>query len=232
MIGHYQDAYPRGYVLDGWDPQNPTKMTKSLPVATEVKADGRIAPQFIWPGMVITPSKDGTHWVRGVESDVTPTVVAIAQDASTDYDVLDADSLVGLLCSDSFKIASPFFARGASNANLYKTGTTLTYCKAAETESRTINGQSVTVDLTGFFKPTTATTDPVIGTVIAQFTGKNGAQAVSTDTEPTKDNSICAAQPLQETFGTAISSHSLKENAYMVHFVTTWQPAAVKYTFA
>lgn len=225
MIGHYQDTYPRGYVLDGWDPQNPTKMTKSLPVAVEATPSGRVAPQFIWPGMVITPSKDGTHWVRGVEKETTPTVVAIAQDASTDFDVLSADSLVGLLCSDSFKIASPFFARGEGNKNLYKTGTTITFCTNDEKENRTVNGSEVELSLSGFFKPA-AKDSVVIGTVIAQFTGKNGAQAVSTESEPTTTNSLCAAQPLQETFGTAVNSHALKDNAYLVHFVTTFQPAA------
>lgn len=237
-IGHYQDAYPRGYVLNGWDPQNPTKQTTALPVAKVTSADATTKAVWIWPGMVITPTKDGTAWQKGVAKDETPTVVAIAQDASEDPNVLMARRLVGLMCSDDFEIASPFFARNpASSANgkkalfensvpMYTIGTPLTYCKAGEVDKRTVDGEEVELPLEGFFRPAQAG-EPVIGIVSAQFTGINGSQEVSAKSvAPTADNSVNAAEPLQETFETTTYSHCIPANAYMVHFQTTFRPAA------
>lgn len=227
-IGHYQDVYPRGYVLNGWDPQNPTKQTTALPVAKETTPHGLTRPQWIWPGMVITPNADGTAWIKGVAEEDTPTVVAIAQDASEDPNVIMARRLVGLMCSDDFEIASPFFARGdkEEEAPMYTRGLALTYCKSGETETRTVNGEDVEVPLEGFFRPAKAG-EPVIGIVSSQFTGINGSQEVSNKAEaPTADNSVNAAEPLQETFETTTYSHCLPGNAYMVHFHTTFRPAA------
>lgn len=237
-IGHYQDVYPRGYVLNGWDPQNPTKLTTALPVAKETTAHGQTRPQWIWPGMVITPTEDGAAWKKGVGADETPTVVAIAQDASEDPNVIMARRLVGLMCSDDFEIASPFFARhplastggeaidSENEVPMYTRGLALTYCKAGEVDKRTVDGEEVELPLDGFFRPAQEG-EPVIGIVSSQFTGVNGSQEVTSKTvAPTADNSINAAEPLQETFETTTYSHCLPANAYMVHFQTTFRPAA------
>lgn len=230
-IGHYQDVYPRGYVLNGWDPQNPTKLTTALPVAKETTPHGHTHPQWIWPGMVITPTEDGTHWRKGVAADTTPTVVAIAQDASEDPNVIMARRLVGLMCSDDFEIASPFFARKGKyngDAPMYKRGLALTYCVEGETEKRMIDGEEVDLPLDGFFRPAEEG-EPVIGIVSSQFTGINGSQEVTSKlVEPTATNSVNAAEPLQETFETTTYSHCIPANAYMVHFQTTFRPVAPK----
>lgn len=163
MIGYYQDKYPRGYVaMRGWDPQNPTKQTIALPVALEkdtvTNAD---RPEWIWPGHVMFATVDG-HWTKTAPTDVkTRLCIAVAQDASTDWNVLSANSLVGLACSDGFKIATPFFKRGEQ----YDVGTPLTYCTTAA------DGE----DYEGWIKPAKATTDVVIGYVAATGSEADGS---------------------------------------------------------
>ena len=230
MYGYYKDTFPRGGAKQGWDPQNPTYQTMSLPVSSEVVA-GRREPAFIWPGMVITPSKDGSQWVRGVEEEVTPTVVCIAQNASEDYDVLAASSLVGLLCSDRIEVATPFFARhtgaaGAKEDPMYTQGLPVTYCKAGETEERTIDDDTVEISLEGYIRPA-GPGEPVIGTVkVAPGTiiGINGSGVVTT--APEAGNSVNGAEALQIDFERTTNSHVLRENAYLVTLQTAFNPAA------
>ena len=224
MYGYYKDTFPRGGAKHGWDPQNPTYQTMSLPVSSEIVA-GRPEPAFIWPGMVITPSKDGSQWVRGVEEGVTPTVVAIAQNASEDYDVLAASSLVGLLCSDRIEIATPFFARKGDGADpMYTQGLPVTYCKADETEERVIDNETVTISLAGYIRPAKAG-EPVIGTVkVAPGTiiGINGSGAVTT--APDAANSVNGSEALQIDFERTTNSHVLCDNAYLVTIQTAFNP--------
>ena len=163
MIGYYQDKYPRGYVaMRGWDPQNPTKQTIALPVALEEDSvTGENHPEWIWPGHVMFATADG-HWTKTVPADATSRLcVAVAQDASTDWNVLSANSLVGLACSDGFKIATPFFKKGGSIS--YKVGTPITYCDSADG-----------ADLAGWIKPAEAG-DVVIGYVAATGNADDGS---------------------------------------------------------
>lgn len=162
MIGYYQDKYPRGYVaMRGWDPQNPTKQTIALPVALE-KDDVTDAdrPEWIWPGHVMFATEDGT-WSKTAPTNKNRLCIAVAQDASTDWNVLSANSLVGLACSDGFKIATPFFKRGVQ----YDVGTPLTYC------TTDADGE----DYEGWIKPATAATDVVIGYVAATGNADDGS---------------------------------------------------------
>ena len=225
MYGYYQDAFPRGGARHGWDPQNPTYQTMSLPVSSEIVA-GHVEPTFIWPGMVITPNKAGSQWVRGVEEGVTPTVVAIAQNASEDYDVLAASSLVGLLCSDRIEIATPFFARKSADGPdpMYTQGLPVTYCKADETEERTVGDETITISLAGYIRPAKAG-EPVIGTVkVAPGTiiGINGSGAVTT--APDTANSVNGSEALQIDFERTTNSHVRRENAYLVTIQTAFNP--------
>lgn len=230
MYGYYQDAFPRGGVRHGWDPQNPTHQVMSLPVSSEIVA-GRRELAFIWPGMVMTPSKDGSQWVRGVEEGVTPTVVAIAQNASEDYDVLAAGSLVGLLCSDRIEVTTPFFARhtdaaGAQKDPMYTQGLPVTYCKADETEERDVDGEKVQISLAGYIRPA-GPGEPVIGTVkVAPGTiiGINGSGVITSS--PEAENSVNGAEALQIDFERTTNSHVRRENAYLVTIQTAFNPAA------
>jgi hypothetical protein len=163
MIGYYQDKYPRGYVaMRGWDPQNPTKQTIALPVALETdEVTDAQRPEWIWPGHVMFATTDG-HWTKTVPADASSRLcVAVAQDASTDWNVLSANSLVGLACSDGFKIATPFFKRDADEN--YLVGTPLTYCTSADG-----------AEYAGWIKPA-ATGDTVIGYVAATGGETNGS---------------------------------------------------------
>lgn len=207
-IGTYKTTFPRGRFPRGWNPQNPVKQTLALPVQKEPNTDGREITQFIWPGHVITPTADGTKWQRGVPAGSTPGYVAIAQDSSwKDYDAIEVNKLVGLSCSDSFRFATPFFARmsGANTGNqipAYTVGTRVTYCTNDETETR---ADGTVINLSGYIRPAKAG-EPVIGVVAEQGSGINSSIA------------------LQPNWETAIDSESIPENAYFVVFDTSFAP--------
>lgn len=199
-IGYYQDPFPRGRVaMRGWDPQNPTKQTIALPVNTTTDEGGRIVPEWIWPGHLMFPTADGTAWTK---NPTNPTVIAVAQDASTDPDVVAANSLVGLACSDAFKLATPFFRRGADDN--YAFGTPLTYCTTDDEDENTNGGKS----LEGWIKPA-GETDPVIGYVCG-----------------TVHDGVNGSENLQSSFVTATDSMAAKSNSYLVVWNTSWKPAA------
>jgi hypothetical protein len=210
MIGYYQDKYPRGYVaMRGWDPQNPTKQTIALPVAPKTGDAG--APEWIWPGHVMFPTADG-KWTKEVPSKVS--IIAVAQDASVDTHVLAARSLVGLACSDSFKLATPFFRQKPANstpADSYTLGTALTYCASNENVDG-ITASSGLGRAAGYIKPAGAS-DTIIGYVCEapvdpMLIGKNGSLN------------------LQPDFVNATDSMSKKENAYFVIWNTCYQVKA------
>lgn len=206
MIGYYQDKYPRGYVaMRGWDPQNPTKQTIALPVETETdEVTGNKRPEWIWPGHVMFATVDGT-WTKVVPDDVTERLcVAVAQDASTDWNVLSANSLVGLACSDGFKVATPFFKR-SGDAN-YKIGTPLTFCVSTDVATAT-DPAKLGDPLYGWIKPA-ATGDTVIGYVAAVGSMDNGSLN------------------LQPNFVDAQNSMSPAETAFFVIWNTHYSPAA------
>ena len=62
-FGTYKAPFPRGRVLRGWDPQNPTKQTKALPVKEETKENGVKDLEWIYPGHLIAGVNDGTKTV-------------------------------------------------------------------------------------------------------------------------------------------------------------------------
>lgn len=105
ITGTFQREFPRGQVLRGWDPQNPTTRTISLPVAADNAADG-----LIWKGQIISISADGTQWVKGA-STATNSIVAVANADTLEDDVQASGSLLGLQCSGQYRFATPFFAR-------------------------------------------------------------------------------------------------------------------------
>ena len=228
-VGQYQETFPRGYVRMRWDPQNPTKQTISLPVSVEQTLAGP-RPQVINAGMIISLDENGTHWVRGVrEENTNPSVVCFAQDASTDRNVIHANSLVGLPCSDRFVLVTPFFARGTAgspDAPMYLPGTLLTYCKAGEKETRTINNTQIEISLEGFVRPVESEDEPVIGIVSPGYpsAGINGSGPVAAGTVPSATNSVNAAEPLQLSFINSVNSHVIKENAYQITYLTAFQP--------
>lgn len=195
-FGTYKAPFPRGRVLRGWDPQNPTKQTKALPVKEETKQNGMKGSEWIYPGHLIAGVVDGTKtvWTKAMPAS-GDFVLAVASAASTDLDVINARSLVGLEVTDSFRIATPFFRTDVADS--YAVGTKLTYCKATEgTPAGALNG---------YIRPAAAN-EPVIGVVVESGTGKNG----SVD--------------LQKSFVEAIDSSSIRANAYYVIYDTAYQP--------
>ncbi len=156
-FGTYKAPFPRGRVLRGWDPQNPTKQTKGLPVKKETKHGVKVS-EWIYPGHIITAKPSGTdvEWTKGIPT-TGDYILAVASAASTDLDVVNAKSLVGLEMTDSFRIATPFFKKGVS----YPVGTKLAACKQNETTTGDDTGDS----LAGYVRPA-VTGDLVVGVVV------------------------------------------------------------------
>jgi len=187
--------------MRGWDPQNPTKQTIALPVAPKTGDAG--APEWIWPGHVMFPTTDG-KWTKTAPAKVA--IIAVAQDASVDTHVMAARSLVGLACSDSFKLATPFFRQKTGDS--YTLGTALTYCDSNEN----VDGTTVATGVgsaAGYIKPAEAS-DTVIGYV---------CEAPVDPALIGKNNSL----NLQPDFVNATDSMSKKENAYFVIWNTCYQ---------
>lgn len=196
-FGYYQAPYPKGQVLRGWDPQNPTKQTTALPV----KKDGS-KPELIYSGQIISSGNDG-KWTKGVPSTATKFTLAFAQDSSHDFNVINAGTLVGLSLTDSYTFATPFFRRNDNDA--YTVGTRLTWCTATDTITGdgTGNGNG---EAAGYIKPVTSANEVVIG-VVKQ-----------------SGNEINGSINLQESFVGALDSSSEKENAYYVIWDSAYQP--------
>lgn len=186
-IGHYRTEFPRNYgvPMRGWDPQNPTTLTVSLPLADKNTT--------IWEGQIITPSADGSSWQLGVDTttyaSAKPNIVAFAQNSTLSTDVIAANNLVGLSCSGKFRIACPFFCRAvltsgeggiktgtaitATSVAAYTPGTALTYCMNDEFDFVSdidADGHVVTAKRSakGFIRPA-KTGEPVIGVVVGSI---------------------------------------------------------------
>lgn len=225
MLGTYKREFPRGYVMRGWDPQNPSKQTTALPVATD-NAAGR--PDKIFAGMIIS-SADGTTWTNKTAANASATVkntLSVAQDGIERWDVMAADSLVGLSCTGEFRFATPFFARykkgksttdtpASAHLAVYTKGTPLTYCGASETEYAYTDVHASTGELfasqrslAGFIRPAEAG-ETVIGVVAETHSGRNRAARYGT-------TDAVSARADQESIGTAVESTAKFTNAYMV----------------
>jgi hypothetical protein len=193
-FGYYQAPFPKGQVLRGWDPQNPTKQTTALPVK---KVGSK--PELIYSGQIISSGNDG-KWTKGVPADATKFILAFAQDSSHDFNVVNAGTLVGLSLTDSYTFATPFFRK--NNDDVYSVGTRLTWCTASDT----VNSTGGTAgDAVGYIKPAGAN-DVVIGVVKESGKERNGSIN------------------LQESFVGAIDSSSEKETAYYVIWDSAYQP--------
>lgn len=241
MLGTYKREFPRGYVMRGWDPQNPSKQTTALPVATD--AYGR--PDQIFAGMIIS-SADGNTWTHKTAHETSPgmptilNTLSVAQDGIERWDVMAADSLVGLSCTGEFRFATPFFARykkgksttttpSSAHLAVYTKGTPLTYCKATETEYAytevdTTTGALMTQpngsprSLAGFIRPAEEG-EAVIGVVAETHSGRNRAARYGT-------TDAVSARADQESIGKAVESTAKFTNAYMVIWDSQLVPQA------
>lgn len=203
MIGTYVNDYPKGYVRGVWDPQNPSKQVVKNPVAT-VEVNGKELSEFIWPGHILFLDSNG-NWTKNPGS-TTPTLICVAQDSSRDNDVLASKLLVGLSCTDSYQLATPFFRQ--KSGDVYKQGTLLTYCDNTEN----IDGTTTTAGegtAMGWLKPAEAG-DVVIGYVDsappAKYAGKNNAWN------------------LRPSFTTAMDATALVSNEFEIRWSTAYQP--------
>lgn len=234
MKGYYQKTYPSVQILRGWDPQEPTTLATTHPITTDDSGE----PVDIADGQVISLNKAGTAWVLGVED--TPSAaqinsIAIAQDGTDIWDVLDADnnwdhadhgtvgSLVGLSCTGKFRIATPYFAKFKTGGDpyLYTAGTPITFCKNGETFDTLVPDPAVPGGLkkkaisgVGFIRPA-AKDEPVIGIVAETHSGINREDA-NIPGNPT----ALSAHALQKTIGKAINSEAVWYNSYYVVFDT------------
>jgi hypothetical protein len=174
-------------------------------------------PDEIQPGMIISTNAEGNAWKLGAPADAANALIAFAQDGVERWDVMAADSLVGLLCSGKFRFATPFFARfkKSGGAAVYTAGTPLTYCADGEKEN-VKTGVSATTgalveeerSLAGFIRPAESG-DKVIGYVAETHSGLNRAAAYP-------DETAVPARADQESIGKAVDSTSKFTNAYMV----------------
>lgn len=201
MVGYYQDKFPRGRVaMRGWDPQNPTKQTIALPVTPS--AEDNKKPEFIWPGHVVFAKKNDTtsryEWTKTPQENA---VICVAQDASVDTHVMAAHSLVGLACSDAYKLATPFFRK--NTADTYEFGTPLTWCTAEDK----VTDAGTAGDAIGYIKPAAAG-DTIIG-------------YVAEDVDPLY-KATNGSMNLQPNFVDAIDSMSEKANAFFVIWNTCY----------
>lgn len=172
-------TFPKAQFLRGWYPQTPNTRTHSFPIASLFKGD---PADFIFRGSVISTTKDGEHWQKGVPAGTTHNpIIAIAQNDEWQDDVQNAGQLVGLDCSGQFTIATPFFKRIHGNKLCeYTPGTKLTYCVSGEKDTikylEYVDGaQNLVVDddvdCTGYVRPADAG-DPVIGIVSQKGAGR------------------------------------------------------------
>lgn len=237
MKGYYQKEFPSVQILRGWNPQEPTTLATTHPIQTD-PATGE--PETIASGMVISLNADGTAWTRGVEGtdDAQINSVAIAQDGSDLWDVLDADaqwgtdddqvagSLVGLSCTGKFRIATPYFAKFKStgDAYIYKAGTPITFCKSSETVKTLVPaaGGALAVDVIkdpkGYIRPAEAN-ETVIGIVSETHSGMNREDS------GINGNVAISAKALQKSIGKAIDSEAKWYNSYYVVFDTNLSPS-------
>lgn len=186
ITGHYETEFPRNYgvPMRGWDPQNPTTLSISLPPSPTAK-DG-VTP-IIWEAHILTPLKNGKGWELGCPADnAHPGIVAFAQNSTFDTDVRSANQLVGLSCSGKFRIATPFFARTVATTPgstthadhtvcSYAIGTPVTFCRNNENHivtkpTGTYTGsaqdvEQVFVSTRGYIRPAKAG-EEVIGVVV------------------------------------------------------------------
>lgn len=237
MKGYYQKTFPSVQILRGWNPQEPTTLATTHPIQID-SATGE--PEVIASGMVISLNSDGTAWTRGVEGDTAAQInsVAIAQDGSDLWDVLDADaqwgveddqvvgSLVGLSCTGKFRIATPYFAKfdESGNAYLYKAGTPITFCKSSDTVKTLApaGGGTLAVEAienpTGYIRPAKAS-EVVIGIVSETHSGMNREDS------GINGNVAISAKALQKSIGKAIDSEAVWYNSYYVVFDTNLAPS-------
>ena len=161
-FGYYQAPFPKGQVLRGWDPQNPTKQTTALPVE---KVGSK--PELIYSGQIISSTAAG-KWTKGVPTGATKFALAFAQDSSHDFNVINAGTLVGLSLTDSYTFATPFFRQNTGDA--YTVGTRLTWCAATDSVAQ----GGTAGDAMGYIKPAGAD-DVVIGVVKESGNGKHNS---------------------------------------------------------
>lgn len=188
ITGYYKSEFPRNYgvPMRGWEPQNPSTLTISLPLAsTETNT--------IWEAQIITPTADGSAWQLGAAAGETPNIVAFAQNSTLSKDVQSADNLVGLSCSGKFRVATPFFCRTTYSGSgsysgtdyssfhvcSYTPGTLVTYCKNDEVDYVSVPQGTYSSDskqyaktairsAAGFIRPA-KTGEPVIGVVVSSL---------------------------------------------------------------
>ena len=235
MKGYYLKKFPSVQILRGWDPQEPTTLATTHPITTDAAGE----PAEIADGQVISLNKAGTAWILGVEADATPAQInsiAIAQDGTDIWDVMDADnnwdytdpktvgSLVGLSCTGKFRIATPYFAKfnDAGTAYEYTAGTPITFCKTTDTiqtlePSKTTPGALEKVEVesaVGYIRPA-AKGEVVIGIVAETHSGINREDAGIPG-----NHTALSAHALQKTIGKAINSEAVWYNSYYVVFDT------------
>ncbi len=104
-LGTVQRTTPRLVVLRGWDPNEPTTLTRSLRVKSGVTIKSGQCISALWN------SSDAVYeWVLGKDSGAD--LCYIATKDSADFDVISADSLTALSCAGKFEVQTAFYKTG------------------------------------------------------------------------------------------------------------------------
>lgn len=124
-FGHLKRNFPRFEPLRGWDPNEPFTQT----AAYRVK-DG----ETILSGMIISPvwnADDALYeWAVGIGAVADRRPIYIAQNDSTDEDVIEAGTLNAFSCAGQFELQIAFY----DPEDTYNEGTALTACLDATDE--------------------------------------------------------------------------------------------------
>jgi len=106
--GTLKRAQPRIEILRGFDPNEPTKLTQSHPVAAgEVVKSGQIVTEYWNSADEVYEWKVGIQLNKG--ADVSGTQVFFAIDDATDHDIIEAGTLPALSAIGEFEIEIPWF---------------------------------------------------------------------------------------------------------------------------
>lgn len=104
-------ANARVLVLRGFDPNAPTTLTLSLPVASGVT---------ILSGQVVAPVWSSAHGSHAFALGLTAAPPCIALQDSADEDVSEAGKLTGLSCAGQFEIQTAFYSGADSTFTIGK----------------------------------------------------------------------------------------------------------------
>lgn len=192
-------------VLRGYDPNSPSTMTQSLPVASGTTVLSGQVVSGVWS------STYGSHaWTLGL----TGGVPYIALQDSADEDVSEAGKLTGLSCAGQFEIQTAFYSGTESNLTLgavLTAGATSGNVLLATAGGTAGNGSKIVGLVTRVPAASAGTATATYGgiTITSSYTGGTGsATGPGAVFYPGSDSGVTAPEKVL-TFTTAYNGNSL-----------------------